>query len=66
MTVLMVSELFVSIQGESSFAGLPCAFLRLAGCPGHFDREIEAIVHQQLPAADHQRLGRCQSLRPWT
>jgi len=33
MTVLMVSELFVSIQGESSFAGLPCAFLRLAGCP---------------------------------
>lgn len=33
MTVLMVSELFVSIQGESSFAGLPCAFVRLAGCP---------------------------------
>lgn len=27
-----VSEIFKSIQGESSFAGLPCVFLRLAGC----------------------------------
>ncbi|MBI5522318.1 MAG: radical SAM protein [Desulfarculus sp.] len=33
MARLMVSELFVSIQGESSFAGWPCAFVRLAGCP---------------------------------
>jgi 7-carboxy-7-deazaguanine synthase len=31
---LMVSEIFHSIQGESSFAGWPCAFVRLAGC-GH-------------------------------
>lgn len=27
-----VSEIFRSIQGESSFAGLPCVFVRLAGC----------------------------------
>lgn len=27
-----VSEIFNSIQGESTFAGLPCAFVRLAGC----------------------------------
>ena len=27
-----VSEIFRSIQGESSFAGLPCVFIRLAGC----------------------------------
>ncbi|CAO0823542.1 7-carboxy-7-deazaguanine synthase [Desulfarculales bacterium] len=33
MGQLMVSERFLSIQGESSFAGWPCAFLRLAGCP---------------------------------
>ena len=33
MAQLLVSELFVSIQGESSRAGLPCAFVRLAGCP---------------------------------
>ena len=30
--MLKISEIFVSIQGESSFAGLPCAFIRLAGC----------------------------------
>jgi 7-carboxy-7-deazaguanine synthase len=27
-----VAEIFRSIQGESTFAGLPCAFVRLAGC----------------------------------
>lgn len=32
---LLVSEIFESIQGESSFAGLPCAFIRLAGCNLH-------------------------------
>ena len=29
---LPVHEVFASIQGESSFSGLPCAFLRLSGC----------------------------------
>jgi 7-carboxy-7-deazaguanine synthase len=29
---LQVSELFYSIQGESTYAGYPCAFIRLAGC----------------------------------
>lgn len=29
---LQVSELFYSMQGESSWAGLPCLFIRLAGC----------------------------------
>jgi 7-carboxy-7-deazaguanine synthase len=31
---LLISEIFHSIQGESSFAGWPCAFIRLSGC-GH-------------------------------
>lgn len=30
--MLRVSEIFFSIQGESSFAGFPCVFIRLAGC----------------------------------
>ncbi len=30
---LLVNEIFRSIQGESTFAGLPCTFVRLAGCP---------------------------------
>lgn len=29
---LIISELFHSIQGESSFAGYPCCFIRLSGC----------------------------------
>lgn len=29
---LPVHEVFASIQGESTFAGWPCAFLRLSGC----------------------------------
>ena len=31
-TTLQISELFYSIQGESSYAGYPCIFIRLAGC----------------------------------
>ena len=29
---LRVSETYLSVQGESTFAGLPCAFVRLTGC----------------------------------
>lgn len=30
--MLKLSEIFLSIQGESTWAGLPCIFVRLAGC----------------------------------
>jgi len=30
--MLTVNEIFHSIQGESSYAGLPCVFVRLTGC----------------------------------
>lgn len=30
--MLWVSEIFYSIQGESSYAGYPCGFIRLSGC----------------------------------
>ena len=30
--MLKVNEIFKSIQGESTYAGLPCTFVRLAGC----------------------------------
>ncbi len=29
---LVVNEVYLSLQGESSFAGLPCVFMRLTGC----------------------------------
>ncbi|MFC1549340.1 radical SAM protein [Nitrospirota bacterium] len=30
--MIMVCEIFTSIQGESTYAGLPCTFIRLTGC----------------------------------
>lgn len=33
MTDLRVTEIYPSIQGESMFAGWPCVFVRLTGCP---------------------------------
>ena len=30
--MLTVNEIFLSIQGESTYAGLPCVFVRLTGC----------------------------------
>jgi len=30
---LRITEIFHSIQGESSWSGLPCTFVRLTGCP---------------------------------
>src|SRR5262249_51450789 len=29
---LVVNEIYLSLQGESTFAGLPCVFLRLTAC----------------------------------
>lgn len=31
--ILRITEIFHSIQGESSHAGRPCVFVRLTGCP---------------------------------
>jgi 7-carboxy-7-deazaguanine synthase len=31
-TLLTINEIFYSIQGESSFAGRPCVFIRLTAC----------------------------------
>ena len=29
---MVITEIFKSIQGESTYAGLPCIFVRLTGC----------------------------------
>ena len=54
---MRITEIFHSIQGESTFAGRPCVFVRLTGCPlrctwcdteyafyGGADVSLEAIV----------------------
>lgn len=33
MSTLDITEVYASIQGESTWAGRPCTFVRLAGCP---------------------------------
>lgn len=56
---LRVTEIFHSIQGESTRAGEPCVFVRLTGCPlrctwcdtayafyGGTDMSLEAVVDQ--------------------
>lgn len=30
---LQISEIYLSVQGESTWTGLPCTFIRLTGCP---------------------------------
>ena len=29
---LVINEIYLSLQGESTFAGLPCIFIRLTAC----------------------------------
>ena len=54
---MRITEIFHSVQGESTFAGLPCVFVRLTGCPlrctwcdtdyaffGGTDRSIDDIL----------------------
>ena len=33
MTALRITEIFFSLQGESTLSGLPTIFIRLTGCP---------------------------------
>jgi 7-carboxy-7-deazaguanine synthase len=30
---LKINEIYKSVQGESSYSGLPCTFIRVSGCP---------------------------------
>jgi 7-carboxy-7-deazaguanine synthase len=58
---LRVIELYTSVQGESTFVGLPCLFIRLAGCnlrctwcdstftfTGGVHRGVEAVLAEAL------------------
>jgi 7-carboxy-7-deazaguanine synthase len=55
--MLRVNEIYISIQGESTFAGFPCVLIRLAGCnlnccycdtryakDSYFEKSVEDLV----------------------
>ena len=63
---LRITEIFLSLQGESSTVGLPTVFVRLTGCPlrcaycdttyafkGGENRNIDAIVDEVLSFGVH-------------
>ncbi|MGH7726364.1 MAG: radical SAM protein [Candidatus Eiseniibacteriota bacterium] len=61
---LVVNEVYASIQGESTYAGLPCTFVRLAAChlrcvwcdtPHAFDEGVRRTVDDVIAEVD--RLG---------
>ncbi len=52
---LRITEIFLSIQGESSHAGRPCSFVRLTGCPMRCvwcDSEYTFTGGEHIPFAD--------------
>ena len=56
--MLTINEIFHSIQGESTYAGGPCVFVRLTAC----DLRCSLVRHAvRLP----RRAARCRSTRWW-
>jgi 7-carboxy-7-deazaguanine synthase len=59
---LLIHEIFRSIQGESTFAGLPCVFVRLAVCNSRCRWcDTPHAFHQGSLMAPEQVLDRVQS-----
>jgi 7-carboxy-7-deazaguanine synthase len=52
---LRITEIFLSLQGETSFSGLPTVFVRLTGCPlrcGYCDTAYAFSGGDLMPRAD--------------
>ena len=60
--ILKISEIFRSIQGESTWAGLPCTFIRLSGCDvgcSYCDTRYAAGEGMEMPLT--QILAACEA-----
>jgi 7-carboxy-7-deazaguanine synthase len=52
---LQITEIYVSVQGESTWTGLPCTFIRLTGCPlrcTYCDTEYAFFGGKKMELAD--------------
>jgi len=52
---LRITEIFLSLQGETTFVGLPTVFVRLTGCPlrcGYCDTAYAFSGGRMMPMAD--------------
>src|ERR1044071_3050780 len=52
---LVVNEIYLSLQGESTFAGLPCIFIRLTACDlrcSYCDTAYAFTEGKKLPLVD--------------
>ncbi len=52
---LVVNEIYLSLQGESTFAGLPCVFIRLTACDlrcSYCDTAYAFAEGKKIPLAD--------------
>src|SRR5947209_6436874 len=52
---LRITEIFFSLQGETTRSGLPTIFIRLTGCPlrcGYCDTEYAFHGGESMPLAD--------------
>jgi 7-carboxy-7-deazaguanine synthase len=59
---LLIHEIYRSIQGESTFAGLPCVFVRLAVCNSRCRWcDTPHAFHEGSPMPPEQVLARVQS-----
>ena len=54
--MLTINEIFHSIQGESTYAGRPCVFVRLTAC----DLRCSLVRHARMRST---RAARCRSTR---
>ena len=62
---LLIHEIYASIQGESTYVGLPCTFVRLTGCPLRCRWcDSPLAFHQGAPMTPADVLARVAGLAP--